>query len=193
MKVIVGLGNPGPRYAGTRHNVGFEVVERLAQLWEIRIKPFSCRSHTGEGMVSSQAVRLVLPQTSMNASGEAVQCLVKRWSLDPTELLVVCDDVSLPLGIIRMRPKGSEGGHKGLASVLEESQTQEIPRLRVGISGKSIGDDLAAFVLGKWKAAERKLLKESLDVAVKACEVWVVRGMTEAMNQFNVRRKACSI
>ena len=201
MKAIVGLGNPGPRYAGTRHNVGFEVVTRLAQQWGIRLKPSHCRSHAGEGMMGTQPVGLALPQTSMNASGQAVGCLLRRWKLERAQLLVVCDDLSLPLGMIRLRPKGSEGGHKGLASVLEETQTQEIPRLRVGISGKNIGarpglgptgragEDLTAFVLGRWKAAEKKPLGKGLDLAVKACEVWFARGISEAMNQFNSRRK----
>lgn len=189
MKAIVGLGNPGPRYAGTRHNVGFEVVTRLAQQWGIRLKPSICRSHAGEGMMGTQPVGLALPQTSMNASGQALGCLLRRWKLERSQLLVVCDDLSLPLGMIRLRPKGSEGGHKGLASVLEETQTQEIPRLRVGISGKNIGEDLTAFVLGRWKAVEKKPLEKGLDLAVKACEVWCARGISEAMNQFNSRRK----
>lgn len=193
MKAIVGLGNPGPRYAGTRHNVGFDLVERLAEQWGIRMRLSVCRSRAGQGIWGSQPVGLVLPQTSMNASGGAVKCLLKRWRLDRNKLLVVCDDVSLPLGTIRLRPQGSEGGHRGLASVLEEVQTQEIPRLRVGISTGLMEGDLTAFVLGKWKAGEKKMLEEALGLAVKACEAWMERGMTQAMNQFNVRRKVCAI
>ena len=187
--VVVGLGNPGPPYAGTRHNIGFMVTHRLAQRWSIGLKKTLCRSKIGEGQIHHHPVHLALPQTLMNASGKAVGCLIRRWKLDLSDLLVVCDDVSLPLGVIRLRAKGSEGGHRGLASILEETQSQEIPRLRVGIQTKQAGQDLTAFVLGRFTAPEKRQMEESVKLAADACEVWVTRGMYPAMNQFNQKVK----
>ncbi|MBI1953280.1 MAG: aminoacyl-tRNA hydrolase [Candidatus Omnitrophica bacterium] len=188
MKVIVGLGNPGPRYSRSRHNVGFEVAQRLARRWSLKLAPGPSRCQLGQGLVGSNPVRLVLPLTMMNRSGQAVAAVGKRWKLAPAELLVVCDDVSLPLGMIRLRPGGSDGGHKGLASILEELDTQEVPRLRVGIGSAKAAGDLTDFVLAPFTAAEKKKLDESLDLAEAACEVWVSRGLPAAMNRFNVRR-----
>jgi len=190
--LIVGLGNPGPRYAGTRHNVGFMVAVRCAERWSIDVKHLLCRSKFGEGTVHGEPVRLAMPQTLMNASGEGVGCLLKRWRLDHSQMLVVCDDVSLPLGMIRLRSKGSDGGHNGLASILQQVQTDQVARLRIGIQTRpqAAGEDLTPFVLGRFSPAERKRVKESVEVAVEACEVWMTRGVSAAMNLFN-RRIEC--
>ena len=189
MRLIVGLGNPGSQYAGTRHNVGFLVANHLADRWAIHIRQTACRAKVGEGIVHGHSVGLALPQTRMNSSGEAVQCLLKRWRVEPSNLLVVCDDVSLPLGMIRCRPKGSDGGHHGLASVLEHLHTDQVARLRVGIKTNPMGEDLTAFVLGRFRSGEKKLLAESLEACVKACEVWVLRGLSAAMNLFNKKAR----
>ena len=185
--MIVGLGNPGPRYAGTRHNVGFMVATRFAERWSLPLKERLCDSKVAEGVVLGQPVRLALPQTLMNASGEAVRCLLRRWRLEPSSLLVVCDDVSLPLGTIRLRGQGSDGGHRGLASIVEKTCTEKIPRLRVGIRSERVGEDLTDFVLGRFNLAERKLLEKGLASAVEACDAWVARGISTAMNLFNKR------
>ncbi|MBI3332639.1 MAG: aminoacyl-tRNA hydrolase [Candidatus Omnitrophica bacterium] len=186
MKVVVGLGNPGPKYAGTRHNAGFMVVQRLAERWSIPLRSTLCRSKVGQGLFSGHAVRLALPQTSMNASGEAVECLARRWRLDPSALLVVCDDVSLPLGMIRLRGQGSAGGHRGLGSVLDRLQTEGVSRLRVGIRGfEEPSGDLTDYVLGRLTAPEKKVLEEALLLSGEACETWVSRGLSAAMNRFN--------
>ena len=189
MKLIVGLGNPGPRYAGTRHNVGFMVVSRLAERWSIRLKDTLCHSKTGQGNIGGESVGLALPQTMMNCSGEAVGSLLKRFHLDPSMLLVICDDVALPLGMIRVRPKGSEGGHQGLASVLEEIQTESVARLRVGVrSSRPVrAEELTKFVLGRFSAVEKKPLEAGLQLGCQAGETWVTRGVSAAMNQFNRR------
>lgn len=194
MKWVVGLGNPGPRYAGTRHNVGFMVVTRLAERWSVPLKAGPCRSKTGEGVFGGEPVGLALPQTMMNASGRAVACLLKRWNLDPADLLVICDDVALPLGMIRMRPKGSDGGHQGLASVLEEIQTEAIARLRIGVrSSRPVrAEDLTEFVLERFAAMEKKPLEAGLQLGRQACETWVARGVSAAMNRFN-RRVECPV
>ena len=192
MKVIVGLGNPGTRYALTRHNVGFQVVRMLSDRWSIPIRSTLCRSKVGEGLVGASAVRLTLPQTMMNVSGEAVQCLISRWKLEATSFLIVCDDVSLPLGTVRVRASGSDGGHKGLASIIDSVQSREIPRLRVGIRSAVIQEDLTAYVLGRFRSSEKKSLEEGFAKAVEACDVWVKKGLTAAMNLFN-RRVECQV
>lgn len=185
MKVIVGLGNPGPQYGGTRHNVGSVIVEKLSRRWSLPLNEEFCRSRVGEGKVQGHSVRLVWPQTFMNGSGEAVGCLVERWKLDPSDLLVICDDVSLPIGMIRLRAQGSDAGHLGLASVLEKTGTDQIPRLRVGIRGVGVDADKAAYVLDRFEKSEQRFLEESLIAAVEACELWVNEGLATTMNRFN--------
>ncbi len=192
MKWIVGLGNPGPKYSGTRHNVGFMVVSHLAEQWGVPLRKTLCQSKVGEGVMAGKPVGLVLPQTMMNASGEGVACLIRRWKLNPSDLLVICDDISLPLGLIRMRGQGSDGGHKGLASVLRETRTEEVPRLRVGIRAAEMPEDLTAFVLSRFRPSEKKVVEESAVLAVRACEVWVTRGLSAAMNLFNKKTSAIS-
>lgn len=186
MKVIVGLGNPGSEYPQTRHNIGFMAVERLGKQWSISVRKELCSSRVGEGSVGREKVRLVLPQTFMNASGEAVECLMKRWRLGPESLLLVCDDVALPLGSVRIRGQGSDGGHHGLASVFERLGSRQVSRLRVGIGGDASGD-LTPFVLGKFTAAEKPALEKGLEQARFACESWIAEGISVTMNRFNRR------
>ncbi len=185
MKMIIGLGNPGPRYAGTRHNVGFLVAQRLAKQWAIPLKASLCQAKVGQGQWEGLPVAVALPQTSMNVSGESVACLVRRFHLEPAQMLVICDDVSLPLGSIRLRGEGSDGGHNGLASVLGLLHRQDLPRLRVGIGSEKAGRDLIPFVLGRFSPDQRRPLEEGLTKAVAACEAWVARGTAYAMNRFN--------
>jgi len=198
-RLIVGLGNPGPEYVKTRHNIGFMAAERLSERWKIPVKGKGCSALFGEGKFLKQAVRLAVPQTFMNASGKSVACLLRRWKLQPSEALVICDDVSLPLGMIRLRGQGSAGGHLGLTSILEELGTAAVPRLRVGIRSDRAGEDLCAaarggasfsagltpFVLGRFAASEEKLLEQGLGLAGEACEMWISRGLAAAMNRFN--------
>ena len=191
MKAIIGLGNPGARYAGSRHNVGFMVLDRLAKAWGITPSRELCQSKVGEREAGGTPVRLVYPQTFMNSSGEAVACLMKRWRLEPESLLIVLDDVALPLGMVRVRAGGSAGGHQGLTSVALEAATEQIPRLRVGIAPekKPGGELLIGFVLGRFTAAEQEQLEAGLGLAAQACETWVTGGLPAAMNKFNRRAK----
>lgn len=191
-RLIVGLGNPGPQYARTRHNAGFVVAERLARRWGIEPRRRLCDCSFGEGRVEGQAVRLALPQTFMNSGGKAVRCLLERWGLKPSDLLVLCDDISLPLGMIRLRGEGSDGGHLGLASVLQEVGTEQVARLRVGIrteAAEASQGDLTDFVLGNFGVSEIPLLQQAVAAAVEACEVWLKEGVQAAMNRFNRRIK----
>ena len=184
MNAIVGLGNPGSEYEGTRHNVGRLAVQRMAGRWKIEMKKKGCSSLAGEGAWRGRRVGLALPETFMNASGEAVECLAKRWRLGPAAILVVLDDVSLPLGAVRIRGQGTSGGHLGLESVLQVLGTQEVPRLRIGV-GPGSGKDLTPFVLGRFTQKEGAALAQGLEEAMEACEIWMEHGVSVAMNRFN--------
>lgn len=188
-RLIVGLGNPGPAYLRTRHNVGFMAAGRLSQRWKTPVGRKGCSALFGEGEFSEQPVGLAMPQTFMNSSGEAVACLLKRWKLEPQALLVVCDDVALPLGMIRLREKGTAGGNMGLNSIIETLGTTEFARLRVGIKAGPTGKDLAKFVLAKFDAKEEEALEQGLGLAVEACEMWISHGLAAAMNRFNQKIK----
>jgi PTH1 family peptidyl-tRNA hydrolase len=190
VKVIVGLGNPGAKYAGTRHNVGFMAAERLAKRWKVPLKQEACETVFGEGEFSGRAVTVAMPRTFMNASGRAVSCLLRRRSLKPDSVLVLCDDVALPLGMIRLRGSGSPGGHMGLASILEELGTNKFARLRIGVRpAGELEKNLTLFVLGKFEAPEEKLLEQTLAWVVEAGELWISRGLSAAMNRFNQKIK----
>jgi peptidyl-tRNA hydrolase, PTH1 family len=186
--VILGLGNPGREYKDTRHNVGWWVVDHLADVWHFQWKK------DGEAMVASGTLdpiktRLVKPLTYMNLSGAVLKTYVRRpfWS-PATDLLVVVDDVELPFGKLRLRASGSAGGHNGLKSVEHVLGTREYPRMRIGIAPLDPhGDrsDLADFVLDRFSNAERDLMLERLPVAAEAVEAWLREGIVPAMNRFN--------
>ena len=189
MKWIVGLGNPGPEYARTRHSAGFLVVDQVAQRHGVRWKPLSAGRRTiadvGTWAAGREAIRLVKPLTMMNGSGEALALLTPP--IDPAALLIVCDDTALPLGMLRIRPQGGNGGHNGLASCLAACGTEQVARLRVGIglSAARMPDDLVGFVLAPFAAAERPVVDQMLTRAVEACELWVEKGLQMAMNHVN--------
>ena len=201
MKVIVGLGNPGSEYEATRHNAGFMVVDALAKAHGVSLKRRlvlgrrllaqwgEWRSESGARPGESErrageVVRLLLPQTLMNLSGEAVRA-ASSWLSAPHGLLIVCDDVNLPLGHVRMRPKGSAGGQHGLASCLAALGTDEVPRLRIGIGSEPLPKDLTEYVLSTFRPSERPAFRQTLSQAVEACELWVAEGIDAAMNQVN--------
>ena len=188
MKIIVGLGNPGHTFDRTRHNLGFMVITACAARHHVRIdqrvvsladaRPASVY---GEYAVDSQPVRLLMPLTMMNESGEAL----KGSTVPPQDLLIVCDDVNLPLGAIRLRPHGGAGGHHGLESCLEVLGTEQVPRLRVGVGTESLPRDLENFVLSPFQASEWPLMKQAVEQAVEACESWVTEGIDLTMNRYN--------
>jgi len=185
MWLVVGLGNPGRRYRGTRHNVGWEVVDRLSARWDLPVSREEEEALVGRGEIAGQEVLLAKPLTYMNRSGEAVRGLVRRYGVQPQEVLVIYDDVDLPVGAIRIRPRGSSGGHHGMASVLEALGTSEIPRVRVGI-GRPRGET-AEYVLSRFSSEERPLIEEAMERAADAVEAILREGTEAAMNRYNRR------
>lgn len=185
-QLIVGLGNPGAKYNRTRHNVGFDLVDRLAQRWQVSMtdqKKF--QGIAGEGWAGRQKIRLLKPQTFMNLSGQSVRALLDWYKLNPTEVLVLYDDLDLPLGKMRMRLSGSAGGHNGMKSLIGHLGTSEFPRLRIGI-GKS-NDETISHVLGKFMPAEATVVSEVLDLAADAVEWSLREGVEKAMSKYNGR------
>ncbi len=189
MKLIVGLGNPGSKYGDTRHNVGFKVASALADRYGIRLNTKTFNSFIGKGRIFSEDVLIALPQTYMNMSGEAVRMMSMRRRMEPKDILVICDDVNLELGIIRIRPEGSSGGHKGLESIIKHMGSCDFVRLRIGI-GKDTGNpELSGYVLSPFKKSETKALDSVIESAVKCCEEWIKEGAERAANRFNLKNR----
>jgi len=191
MKLIVGLGNPGPQYQHSRHNVGFEVLDRLARRWASGA-PARSRFHgvLVEGRSGEQRVLLLKPTTFMNRSGQAVAEAVRFYKFDPGEaLLVVVDDVALPCGMIRIRPEGGPGGHNGLSDIQEKLGTEVYARLRIGIDPPGEIPQ-KEYVLGRFRPDQRAALEAGLEDAVDAAACWVASDCQEAMNRFNRRQSA---
>src|SRR6476619_4948317 len=173
MKLVVGLGNPGPKYEGTRHNIGYAVVDYLAAApgvgkWRRRFQ-----SSVAEAVEGTEPVLFMKPETFMNLSGRAVREAVDFYKLGPADLLVVCDDIALPLGKLRARARGSHGGQKGLLSVQESLGTTEYSRLRIGVGSPGEHWDTADYVLGRFKSAERKVVEDAIAQSAQAILVWV--------------------
>ena len=185
MKLIVGLGNPGRRYRGTRHNVGWDVIARLAARAGIRVNEDEGFAEVGRGAIGTSRVLLARPYTYMNVSGEAVRDLRRRHRLRPEDILIIVDDIDLPLGRLRLRAGGSAGGHNGLKSIIDALGTTEFPRLRVGIGRPPRGVDPADFVLTRFTAEEQPMVGEALERAADAVETAVTEGLPAAMNRFN--------
>ena len=179
-RLIVGLGNPGGDYAETRHNVGFMVLDRLATRAGVS---FKAEKKWQAHLASHGAMTLCKPQTYMNLSGESVNALGHYYKIEPTQMLVVLDDMALPLGRLRLREKGSAGGHNGLRSIIEHVGTDAVPRLRLGI-GAAAGE-ATGHVLGRFSPAERSGLDQALNRAVEAIEFAQIHGFPAAMNQYN--------
>ncbi len=185
MKIIVGLGNPGPRYRNTRHNVGFTVLDRLADALGVEITRERHESLLVSASWRREKVLLVKPMTFMNRSGDCVAAVVRNRIEDTADLLVVVDDVNLPLGKIRIRAGGSAGGHNGLKSIIERLGSQEFPRLRLGVGDERDGADLAEHVLSRFRPEERPEVKQMIARAVEAVGCWVEAGVEQAMTEFN--------
>lgn len=185
MKIVVGLGNPGRQYAKTRHNIGFMVVDKFASIHSLSFSRKKFNAKIASGSVEGEDVLLVKPQTFMNLSGNAVGSLVRFHKPEFSDLLVVYDDVDLPFGKIRLRPFGGSGGHKGMKSIIANLGVESFPRLRIGIRGTFLYDDLSDYVLGRFTAEERTGLDAILQRACEAMEATLVGSFDEAMNQFN--------
>lgn len=184
MYIIVGLGNPEDKYAGTRHNIGFDVINYFAEDKNIEMRKRKHKAIIGEGFIEREKVMLVKPQTFMNLSGESVVEIVNYYDIPLENLLVIYDDIDLERGILRLRRKGSAGTHNGMRSILSQMQNDKFPRLRVGI-GRPERGDLIDFVIGKLSSEERKHMGQAVKKAAQAVEVFITSGITEAMNQFN--------
>jgi PTH1 family peptidyl-tRNA hydrolase len=192
-RVVLGLGNPGARYSGTRHNVGFRVVEEIARRRGVELVAGECNTVLGVAVSEEQELILGQPQTFMNRSGYAACCLKESHGLEPKDFLVVYDEIHLPLGALRLRHRGSPGGHRGMESVLESLGTSEVSRLRLGVaapvdsnSGEpSPGKDLVDFVLADFANEEADRVQEMIQRAAEACEIWALEGTEAAMQRFN--------
>jgi PTH1 family peptidyl-tRNA hydrolase len=184
-RLIVGIGNPGPEYAKTRHNVGFRVLDALAKRLNVSKQEARFRGVYAVAQIGDLKVGLLKPLTYVNLSGQAVSEAVKQLNLQPEQILVVLDDAQLPLGKLRMRPKGSSGGHKGLQSIIDALQTEEIPRLRVGIGSPPEGVDMVTFVLSPFEDDEELVIGEAVKRAADAAIVWATEGINAAMQKFN--------
>ena len=184
--MLVGLGNPGPKYARSRHNVGFRAIDALCERQRCRCDRLRLKALTGFCELGGQKVLLVKPMTYMNLSGQAVRPLADYYKIPPERILVIFDDISLPVGRLRVRPDGSAGGHNGVKSLIAELGTQEFPRVKVGVGAKPHPDyDLADWVLSSFSSQEEKLLAPTLERALLAAEAVIAEGTTRAMNQFN--------
>lgn len=187
MRLVVGLGNPGMEYAWTPHNMGFLAVDRLAEAGNIRVERPEAKSYIGRGELAGEEVVLAKPQTMMNLSGLAVRELLQRLELTPAELIVLCDEVMLPWGMIRVGERGSPGTHNGMKSVTGAIGTQEFCRVRLGVQPDHPVGDLAAYVLHPLRRAEMEQSGEMIDQAAQAVEMILKDGVAKAMNKFNRR------
>ena len=187
MRLIVGLGNPGIEYAWTPHNLGFLVIDALAEDAGIRVSRPEAKSLVGLGQIAGRDVMLAKPQTAMNLSGLAVRELVSRAECEPSDLIVVCDDVALPWSMIRVRERGTAGGHNGLKSVIGAIGTTEFVRVRLGVRPEEMRSDLKEYVLRQIRRDEEDLAAEDIEQGAEAVKVILAEGTQTAMNRFNRR------
>lgn len=185
MYLIVGLGNPGAQYRGTRHNTGFMVLDALAEKHSISVDMKKHKGLEGKGMIAGEKVVLLKPQTYMNLSGESVREAADFYKIEPDHVLVIFDDISLNPGQLRVRGKGSAGGHNGMKNIILHLGTQDFPRIKVGIGEKPPRMDLVDHVLGHFQGEDKIAIEEAIPKAVSAAEVFLEEGLNAAMNQFN--------
>lgn len=189
MFLIVGLGNPERKYDGTRHNVGFEAIDAISKQFGIEVNHKENKGIVGKGIINGNKVILVKPQTYMNLSGECVQPLCDYYDVDPeTELIVISDDVSLSTGNIRVRKKGSAGGHNGLKNIIQMLGSNVFPRIRVGV-GECENGDMVSHVLGRYNEEDRKKVDDSMEKVIGALELFLQDDLDGAMNKYNVKEK----
>ena len=186
MYVIAGLGNPGLSYRHTRHNIGFDALDVIAKRYSVRFSKSEFRSKTASCVISGEKVILIKPQTYMNLSGEAIGPLLDFYKADPkTQLIVISDDVALDAGRLRIRKKGSAGGHNGLKNIIKHCGTEDFMRIRIGAGKLPAGQDMISFVLGRNDREERQKLESAFERAADAVELIISSGVDEAMNRFN--------
>jgi len=189
MRLIVGLGNPGSRYVNTPHNIGYDVIDTLAERWNCKFKRSNYIGLLAKAEFENDIIYLLKPKTYMNLSGLAVASFIKENPIDIKNIMVVFDDIDLPIGMIRLRAKGSAGGHKGLKSIVQVLGSTEFPRLRVGILPDELILDLTEYVLSPIKPRHRKEFNNIIIDCVDAIEIWLKDGINSAMNKYNKKLK----
>ncbi len=185
LTIIVGLGNPGKKYENTRHNVGFCTIDYLSAKYGIKVNRLKHKALTGDGNIKGERVLLVKPQTFMNLSGESINEITEWYKLPMENLIVIYDDVDLPVGTIRIRPKGSSGTHNGMKSVIYQLQSDEFPRIRIGIGKAPEEWDLADYVLSRFSGEEASEIAKSVQRAAEAAAMIIQSGVEAAMNLYN--------
>ena len=186
MRLIIGLGNPGRNYRYSRHNIGFLIIDRLAEDFGIKIKlDAKAKSYIGKGTIAGKQVILAKPLWYMNLSGVAVKLLLKRYKLNIQDLLVAFDDLDLEYGKLRIKPSGGSGGHKGVESIRDYLNSSDFVRLRLGIGRRKRKSEVSNYVLNKWNQRQKRQLNEYLERASACCKAWVACGIDKAMNEFN--------
>lgn len=187
MFVVVGLGNPGKEYTYTRHNVGFDTIDLLANRNNIKINKIKFKSVYGEGIIGSEKVLLVKPQTYMNNSGITVRDIYNFYKVPPENIIVIVDDIDIDFATVRIKRRGSAGSHNGLKSIIYLLQRDDFPRVKIGIGKKHDNQDLANFVLSRFSKEERVIIEESILTGVESVEAIIKYGIEEAMNKFNTK------
>lgn len=188
MKLIVGLGNPTKEYDGTRHNIGFMAIDALASEYNIAVDTLKHKALIGKGLIEGQKVILAKPVTYMNLSGEAVRAIADYYKILPEDIVIIFDDTTLDVGRIRIRKKGSAGGHNGIKNIIAHLGTTEFPRIKIGIGAKRPGQDLADYVLARFPKEEKEALRQVLEDVKKAVALMVWDDIEEAMNQYNKKK-----
>lgn len=186
MLIIVGLGNPGVRFTASRHNIGFRFIDLLAKKNEIRLNDRRPKAVIGQGLIDGHEVVLAKPRTFMNNSGEGVEYILARFGGHPSDLLVVYDEMALPAGRIRIRPQGSHAGHNGIRSIISSIQTEQFPRLRIGVGHPNQGESSIPHVLGKFNKEEEPLVAQALQDSVEAVQCMLEANIDIVMNRYNV-------
>jgi peptidyl-tRNA hydrolase, PTH1 family len=189
MKIVVGLGNPGSKYVGTRHNVGFEVLERLARQHSASSVWTKFESELCDIQIDPERLLLLAPQTYMNLSGRAVRGAADFYKVPPQDVLVVCDDINLETGRLRLRGSGTAGGQKGLRNIIEHLGTEEFPRLRIGVGRPPGRMDAAAYVLQRFPSEDREIIDVAVAEAAEGVRLWATQGLEAAMNRLNAPRE----
>lgn len=189
MKLVVGLGNPGLKYTNSKHNIGFSVLKVLAKAYKIPLKSDKGTfSLSGKGRLDNHKLLLAMPLTFMNLSGQAIKALLEKYKIDLADLLVICDDLDLELGRLKIKDKGSSGGHRGLDSIIKALNTRDFCRLRIGINRPPKNIDAALYVLSPFSKKEKGLLREVIEKAGESCKIWIKKGIIESMNITNSNR-----
>lgn len=190
MYIIAGLGNPGKQYEGSRHNVGFMTLDVLADRYHIDVSEKGHKALIGKGVIEGNKVILVKPQTFMNLSGESIRSVLDYYKAEPSEFIVIYDDISLEPGSLRIRKKGSAGGHNGIKNIIAHLGTQEFPRVRVGVGAKPPRMDLADYVLGRFSKGEKERMEQAYRDGAAAAVSMMTEGIDAAMNHFNGAARA---